>query len=964
MKHLFITFLLLAGTAFLHGQADLRTPAARAAYLESLHTTAEPDEDTLTTIYAAYQAEKDTAGMVAALGWKAYARFESDIEQAVSLSRQCLSLANKMGLPPSDPSLASAYAIIGATTWELDSADYFLRQAVLVLEEDSYLSFLFRGLLAGQLIYGCNPEVEGVFDRMEVWIETQPEKNRERLRVLELGEQKAYYLYSCAGNSEQAENIYRSQYDLYQRDGAEMQSSPLLIVAAGNLASMNAELGRYAVAEQMLDEIEKVDLKDPAVASALNIDLIINMYQAAHLMGDYPRARKNLETQISLFREQNTLNQPGALGTAHFCLYLVCRALGDYPAARTNLLQAKDYQRDNPLNYAKEIGELLYGTGDYEAAVDTITHRLRLHCLDCSPEQLPRAGNKITDEFQQSRIVGLMYESLMKAKYRLALAAPAGQRVALLKDALSHKESMLSFHQRDLEQEGAQEEAYLLSNVFLAKGNTLIAELNAKLIELSADGSHHAELFENLENAKANDLKKILAGRPLPDGKEQEEATIARRLRASEVARALATEEEAPRLSAEYLAVSEEYSAFWQDLWEQYPEELRQLFALRSASLQQVKDALPPQAVFLQYSTTDMLEDKAIVIQLISRKQTLVRRVPVEIDLSATIGEFRQLIRSPLQLQRTKRERFTALSHQLYQLLIEPVSAFLPAGAPLMICADNDLHFVPFEVLIAEGADKPYAELPFLLKSHPINYHYSATTYVNSREKAPASTGVAVFAPVFDNGSKPMLSRSTMRSVNSEAPQAFGTDGGVAPLPATRAEVDGISQTYSDQKVKILLDKAANKEALRSMLGSQNAIVHIATHGFINEDNHDLSALACYGEQGADVELLYANEIKNEKVKADLIVLSSCESGVGRKIEGEGLIALNRAFIYAGARNVISTLWKIDDRYSSDFMIKFHREAASGQSYTKALRRAKLDFLKNPATAQPRFWAPFVLIGE
>jgi CHAT domain-containing protein len=110
--------------------------------------------------------------------------------------------------------------------------------------------------------------------------------------------------------------------------------------------------------------------------------------------------------------------------------------------------------------------------------------------------------------------------------------------------------------------------------------------------------------------------------------------------------------------------------------------------------------------------------------------------------------------------------------------------------------------------------------------------------------------------------------------------------------------------------------------------------------------------------------LLYANDIRNEKVKAYLVVLSSCESGLGHKVGGEGLITLNRAFIYAGAHNVISSLWKINDRYSSEFMINFLQEVASEQSYTGALRQAKLQFLADPATAQPRFWAPFILIGE
>jgi CHAT domain-containing protein len=139
------------------------------------------------------------------------------------------------------------------------------------------------------------------------------------------------------------------------------------------------------------------------------------------------------------------------------------------------------------------------------------------------------------------------------------------------------------------------------------------------------------------------------------------------------------------------------------------------------------------------------------------------------------------------------------------------------------------------------------------------------------------------------------------------------------------------------------------------VLSGNNAVIHIATYGFINEDNHNLSALTCCNGENNGADLLYANDIRNEKVKADLVVLSSCESGLRRKVGGEGLIALNPAFIYADARNVISSLWKINDRYSSEFMINFHQEVVSGQSYTNALRQTKLRLPADPATAQPRF---------
>lgn len=161
----------------------------------------------------------------------------------------------------------------------------------------------------------------------------------------------------------------------------------------------------------------------------------------------------------------------------------------------------------------------------------------------------------------------------------------------------------------------------------------------------------------------------------------------------------------------------------------------------------------------------------------------------------------------------------------------------------------------------------------------------------------------------------------------------------------------------------MLLGTQAQKAVILQELQRPHKIVHFATHGFVNEKNYDLSALACFNtdEEG---EYIYANDYKNLNLTADLVVLSSCESGIGREADGEGLLSLNRAFIAAGANNVMSTLWKIDDRFSSDIMIRFHQQISKVGGYATPLQVAKTSFLSNPSTAAPRYWAPFVLFGE
>jgi CHAT domain-containing protein len=132
----------------------------------------------------------------------------------------------------------------------------------------------------------------------------------------------------------------------------------------------------------------------------------------------------------------------------------------------------------------------------------------------------------------------------------------------------------------------------------------------------------------------------------------------------------------------------------------------------------------------------------------------------------------------------------------------------------------------------------------------------------------------------------------------------------------------------------------------------------------VNYENPQLSALACYQSESETDGLLFANEIQMQDLQADLVILSSCESGIGQLVTGEGLIALNRSFIYAGANNVLFSLWKVNDEYTSGLMIDFYTSYIKNESYTKALRQAKLKMLQNPTTANPRYWAAFVLIGD
>jgi CHAT domain-containing protein len=157
----------------------------------------------------------------------------------------------------------------------------------------------------------------------------------------------------------------------------------------------------------------------------------------------------------------------------------------------------------------------------------------------------------------------------------------------------------------------------------------------------------------------------------------------------------------------------------------------------------------------------------------------------------------------------------------------------------------------------------------------------------------------------------------------------------------------------------------AKEDSFKINVGDYN-IVHVASHSFMNEEQPDISGVvfaqpvdSAYSNDG----ILYSSEAYNLDLSADLVVLSSCESGLGKLFKGEGMIALTRGFLYSGTSNIMFSLWKIPDKHTSELMVEFYIQMISGKSYSESLRQAKRKLIGNLLTARPRSWAGFLLIG-
>jgi CHAT domain-containing protein len=190
----------------------------------------------------------------------------------------------------------------------------------------------------------------------------------------------------------------------------------------------------------------------------------------------------------------------------------------------------------------------------------------------------------------------------------------------------------------------------------------------------------------------------------------------------------------------------------------------------------------------------------------------------------------------------------------------------------------------------------------------------------------------------------------------------------IGRLPGTRLEAERILALAPPEETFKAFDfQASLKTALGPEL-SEYRYVHFATHGYLDSQRPELSAivLSLIDERGEPQRgFLRLREVYDLKLSAELVVLSACETGIGKEIRGEGLVGLTRGFMYAGAPRVAVSLWSVSDRATAELMEKFYGAMLKdGLRPAAALRAAQIEMLRRPGSESPYYWAAFILQGE
>lgn len=312
----------------------------------------------------------------------------------------------------------------------------------------------------------------------------------------------------------------------------------------------------------------------------------------------------------------------------------------------------------------------------------------------------------------------------------------------------------------------------------------------------------------------------------------------------------------------------------------------------------------------------------------------------------------------------------------LYNTLVYPLKNQLTGIRKLIVIPGGKLHYIPFESLLTDSQAKDgFTDLQYLLRDYQISYHYhSSLIRPNNAEPEIAQPYDFVgFAPVFSSSENVLESSITKSSFFEYLKslldyRSVTVDGeSFVGLPYSAIEIRKINQLFVDnERTTSTFLKDESTEARFTSIARQANIIHVATHGLINAKNPSLSGLLFYDvtdTTSTDDGIFHTAEAFNLNLNADLLVMSSCESGIGKLEKGEGMIALTRGFLYAGARNIIHSLWKVNDKHTSELMVELYSNILNGQEYGEALHNAKLKLIASERTAFPASWSSFVIIG-
>ena len=686
--------------------------------------------------------------------------------------------------------------------------------------------------------------------------------------------------------------------------------------------------------------------------------------------GDYSKAITQFQNIISLIEKDKDQQAQYAN---------LCNDIADVHFKLNNLIEAKSYNQKALLIQQELFGNKSYklaytynrlayiaeAEGHQDAALQYLQNALAANHSNFEAEYVDAAPSP-TGFFKYDYFI----ESLM---HKARLMRTGSEQTTLLQAKFLYEvaDSVLTLVRNELL---SSDDKIELSEKFYDLSQSAI-ENCIQLAETTGDQRYLEEAFAFSEKSKSNVLAQSLAANQakqfagIPDSLILLEDRLQSDINFYKQALAEQPDSlERVLYQNELFTAQQAYRILITNLEKDYPFYYQLKYEQAVPRVRAIQFALPENTALVSYFTGD-----SILYSFVFTKTAFtVHRSPIGQRFYDQQVGLRKSITAQLN------EDYVVLANDLYKVLF-PFTLDKNITA-LVLIPDGTLNKLPFEALLSKKVNSRAAinfqALPYLIQDFEIQYALSVSLYHQERTTTTSFSnrgeGLLAFAPVFAEPQEIGYFTNGLRNplAATENTRTMTLDGKfISALPGTADEVSAITEVFQQKKQKVtsFLFKNANENQLKRSNIKKSKYLHIATHGFINEDQPDLSGLLFFPDTtGYEDHILYSGEVYNLNLNADLVVLSACETGLGKVASGEGLLGLSRAFFYAGANNLIVSLWKVQDQATADLMVSFYQEHLSGKSknFSTPLRQAKLNLIRSEDFSHPYYWSAFALIGQ
>ena len=852
-------------------------------------------------------------------------RMQAQFDEGRTRYQLSQTVSEKIGYP-----LGIAYAQIGMGNLYTAKSEYtealeYLERGLKLSQQLGDKNGQSAALSAMGSIYEVLGEYAQALDTLQKslsLIESLPDKRGLALTLNDIGA-----AHQALGDYTQALAFYQKSLTLVEATNDKIA----LAIILDSFGGLHLEQGNHAQAQEYFQKILQMsEASGHKLGIASSYTELAKVYR---LQGDYDRSLAYFEKSLEL-KKENTQNKVSLaltlreLGFAHFLKNNYAKALECYEQSLALSESVKHIR--GVIATLNQIATLKHLQGNYEQAL-------------AMSNRAAEAASQINER------ESFMYARLTAGKVHRALNQPAKARQSFA-EAITEIEALRG------KVAGSEQEqhSYFESRIepFLAMVDLLVAENHSGEALLYAERAKARVLLDTLQSGRVNISEAMTVE------EQQQEQKLNRQLRllnAQIYRENLQPQIDQPRLQtlkADLQQARLNYENFQVKLYAAHPELKLRRGQTRLLQAEEIVGLIPDaKGALLEFLVTD---DKTFLFVLTRRGEADktvadLRAYTIAIkrgELGKRVEEFRKQLAS-------RDLGFRNQGRALYDLLLKPAQFSLQGKTDLIIVPDGALWELPFQAL------QPAAD-HYFIEDASLSYVPSLAVLremIRQRNKPSTASALRKSLLAFGN---PALNGEMVARL-----KAVNRDEKLEPLPEAEKEVKALAELYGAARSKVYIGSEAREERVKAE-AKEFSVLHFATHGILNNVNPMYSHLVLSQAEGKEDGLLEAWEIMKLDLKADMVVLSACETARGRLRAGEGVIGLTWAMFVAGSPTTVVSQWKVDSASTSQLMLDFYRALNSTSKTTKAgaLRTAALKMLKRGPYRHPFYWAGFVMVGD